>query len=68
MRIGNTISLAWCLTTRILISLLNKFTGINNGTTLFLATENVVVPEGEVCFQSVFKLDKTSCSLVFSKR
>lgn len=31
MRIGNTISLAWCLTTRTLISLLNKFTGrINN--------------------------------------
>lgn len=30
MRIGNTISLAWYLTNRILISLLNKFTGMNN--------------------------------------
>lgn len=30
MRIGNTISLACFLTNRILISLLNKFTGINN--------------------------------------
>lgn len=50
MRIGNTISLAWYLTNRILISLLNKFTGMNNYIMHFLLLQMLLFQNENFAF------------------
>lgn len=51
MRIGNTISLAWYLTNRILISLLNRFTGISNCIMHFLLLKMLLIQNENFAFK-----------------
>lgn len=74
MPIGNTISLAWYLTNQIFISLLNKFTGINNCIMHFLLLRMLCFYNENFAFNVSliltvnFPVLEVSCSLVLAVR